>query len=89
MSDSGGVTGERLPVARWSRQDRERLVIVDTAGNVVATCPVSQDSERPSWEMLVSAGWSAYPGSEWEEDAPGQWEVAVFKDSRSGGTREE
>jgi hypothetical protein len=30
----------------------------------------------------------AYPGSEWEEEPPGRWEVAVFQESRPGETRE-
>jgi hypothetical protein len=74
-------------LARWSHQERERLVIVDVAGNVVSSCSVAQSCDRPGWEMLVSAGWCAYPGSEWEEEPPGRWEVAVFRDkSFSGGS---
>jgi hypothetical protein len=75
-------------VARWTRDSSGTLVVADAAGNVVASCSVPQGADRPDWRMLLSAGWCAYPGSEWEEDPPGRWEVAVFQDSRQGEIRE-
>jgi hypothetical protein len=75
-------------VARWTRKESGMLVIVDAAGNVVSSCSVAQDCDRPGWEMLLSTGWCAYPGSEWEEEPPGRWEIEVFQESRLGEASE-
>jgi hypothetical protein len=54
------------------------VTITNPAGNVVDSYTVLQASDRPDWELLAQTAWCLYPGSEWEEEPPGQWSVAVF-----------
>lgn len=74
-------------VALWFRQQPGMVIVADSRGNVVATYTVSQSNDRPGWEMFAQTAWCLYPGSEWEEDPPGLWSVAVFNHGlmRKGG----
>jgi hypothetical protein len=65
-------------VALWSYQRPDIVAIADPGGNVVDSYPVPQSNGRPSWKMLAQTAWCLYPGSEWEEEPPGQWSAAVF-----------
>jgi hypothetical protein len=87
MNQADNDASDGYYLALWSRREPERLVIVNNAGKVVSSCSVAQDCDRPGWGMLLAAGWCAYPGSEWEEERPGRWEVAVFQESRLGEAR--
>jgi hypothetical protein len=64
-------------IASWSRQ-KKRVVITDPAGSIAASYPVPHDGDLPTPLLLRGTGWFAYPGSEWQEEPPGQWAVAVF-----------
>jgi hypothetical protein len=80
QAGEGGGPVHDYYVARWSRQERDRLVIVDPVGKLASSFPVQCENDRPGWELLLSTGWCAYPGSEWEEESPGHWSVPVFSD---------
>jgi len=66
-------------MAKWSSQRTKQLVIVDRSGAVLDSYPVQPPGDRPDPQLLWHTGWSAYPGSEWEEEPPGEWSVAVFR----------
>jgi len=71
-------------LACWSAAQRGKLIITDSAGREVASFPITRDKDRPCPQMLWETGWSAYPGSEWEEEPPGEWSVAVFNQDSIG-----
>jgi hypothetical protein len=74
-----------IHVARWSCQRPAAIVIADPAGRVVGTYSVERNGDCPGPQMLWDTPWCAYPGSEWEEEPPGEWSVAVFNEGLIGG----
>lgn len=68
-------------VARWSVEQAGKLVITDHAGNEVDTFAIPPGVERPSEGFFLGALWAPIPGAEWEEDRPGRWTHAVFRES--------
>jgi hypothetical protein len=88
--NTASANADYMPhVAQWSRRRPKILLIADTSGHVVSSCPVSQDCAQPSPELLRHTGWVIYPGSEWEEEPPGEWSVAVFNDRSLSNPNEE
>lgn len=82
-----GPTNNRVAgghVALWSRRRSGTISIVDATGHVVASYLVPQAADRPGAEMLWGTGWSDCPGSEWREEFPGQWLIAVFRHPERG-----
>jgi hypothetical protein len=77
--------GDGRFVARWSAKERGALVITDIAGHVVDSRTVPLAGDLPYPQMLWQTGWVPYPGSEWQEEPPGQWSRAVFPDTEMGG----
>lgn len=76
---SGNIApGKRNYVARWSRRQRDVVVIADGAGRAVASFPVSGVFDRPDWKALLKTGWGEFPGASWQEGPEGVWSVAVF-----------
>jgi len=77
--------------ARWSCHHKSSLVVADTNGAVLATFEVSPNGDRPGPQMLWDTGWCGYPGSEWEEEPPGEWSLAVFNHGlmRKGSDRDD
>jgi hypothetical protein len=69
-------------IAQWPVNDRNVLVITDPAGNVVESLVTQPAGDRPSAHILWHTGWIAYPGTEWQEEPPGQWSRAVFRDGQ-------
>jgi len=70
--------GHRL-TARWASQQPRTLVITDQATTVLAAFPATLAVVPPGPLMLCGTGWAACPGSEWDEEPPGCWTVAVFR----------
>ena len=79
----GDLRGRKMTssgyVARWSAGRREELVVADQSGAAVSRYPVDHDSDRPSPQLLWHTGWASYPGAEWDEEPPGEWSIAVFR----------
>ncbi len=82
---TSGANGSHT--ARWSREQRDRLVITDKAGKAVDSHAVQPAGDRPGARILWDTGWMAYPGAEWQEDRSGQWSRAVFPESEMGRKR--
>jgi hypothetical protein len=78
--------GNGCHVAQWSG-GRNNLVITDPAGNVVDLQLTEPAGDRPPAQILWHTGWVAYPGTEWQEEPPGQWSRAVFPDTEMGCRR--
>lgn len=74
-------------VAQWSEKDRDVLVIISAAGNVVESLRIEPAGDRPGARILWRTGWMSYPGTEWQEEPPGQWSRAVFPDTEMGSKR--
>lgn len=72
-------------IARWSRDQGGTLHITSPAGNVVDSHPVTSPGDRPGPDILWRTGWTAYPGTEWQEEPPGQWSRAVYRHPQTGG----
>lgn len=74
-------------MASWSRHEG-RVVITGSSDTAVDAFPVSHYGDRPGTNMLASSEWCVYPGTQWQEEPPGQWTVAVFSFQRlpSAGT---
>jgi hypothetical protein len=72
-------------IARWSGDQRGTLHITGPAGNVVDSHPVTPPGDRPGPDILWHTGWTAYPGTEWQEEPPGQWSRAVYRHQQAGG----
>ena len=72
--------GNGSHAAQWSG-GRNVLVIIDSAGNVVDSHATEPAGDRPPACILWHTGWTAYPGTEWQEEPPGQWTRAVFPDT--------
>lgn len=72
--------------AQWSRERSEEMVVVDQDGEVVTSFPVGPAGDRPVPDMLLSNGWSAFPGTEWAEEPPGQWSRPVHSQPQNGGS---
>ena len=79
--------GNGCHVAQWSEKDRDMLTITDPAGNVVESLRVEPVWDRPGPRILWCTGWIAYPGTEWQEEPPGQWTRAVFPDTEMARKR--
>jgi Cupin superfamily protein len=69
-------SGNGTHTARWVVREREEVFITDTAGREVSRYPIPPGG-RPA-RVLLDNDWSACPGSEWREELPGQWRLAVF-----------
>lgn len=82
---SGTTNGSHT--ARWSRDQKDILVITDAAGNVVESHPARSAADRPGAQILWNTGWMAYPGTEWQEEPPGQWPRPVFPESEMSRKR--
>jgi hypothetical protein len=67
-------------VAHWSRSHSRRLIITDKVGRTVDSLTIPAGEERPSEVWLGGTMWAPYPGAEWDEEPPGCWSVAVFRD---------
>jgi hypothetical protein len=67
-------------LAMWLARRRKELTIADHSGAVVDRYPVQHDGDRPGPHLLWHTGWAAYPGAEWDEEPPGEWSIAVFRD---------
>jgi hypothetical protein len=67
-------------VAHWSRADSNRVVIIDAEGKTVDCFGAAPDGDRPSENAFCGAVWAPFPGCEWEEEPPGRWSVAVFRE---------
>jgi hypothetical protein len=80
-------SGNGSHVAQWLEKDRDVLVITGPAGNVVESLRVEQVWDRPGSRILWRTGWIAYPGTEWQEEPPGQWTRTVFPDTEMGSRR--
>jgi hypothetical protein len=78
--------GNASHIAQWSGR-WDKLVIIDPAGNVVESLLTEPAGDRPSAHILWHNGWIAFPGTEWEEEPPGQWSRPVFPDSEMSGGR--
>jgi hypothetical protein len=63
--------------AQWSCDKREEMFIVDQNGDLVTSFPVPPVGDNRVPDVLLSNGWSAFPGTEWAEAPPGQWSRAV------------
>ena len=80
--------GNGCHIAQWSEKDRDVLTITGPAGNVVESLRrVEPAGDRPGPRILWRTGWIAYPGTEWQEEPPGQWSRAVFPDTEMGSRR--
>jgi hypothetical protein len=62
--------------AQWARERRATLVV--TNGIDEHSYQIEPPGEPPSSEMLWRNGWTAYPGSEWEEGEEGHWSRSVY-----------
>jgi hypothetical protein len=69
-------------MARWSAGNAGKLLIINPAGNIVDALAIPPGGDRPGPGLLAGAIWAPYPGAEWEEDRPGQWSQAVFRERR-------
>lgn len=68
-------------VARWSDEHPGKLVITDPCGNEVDTFGILPVGEQPGQGLFRGTPWSPYPGSEWQEDRPGQWSRSVYREN--------
>jgi hypothetical protein len=69
-------------VAHWSAEQTGNLVVTDQSGNEVHTFPIPPAGEQPGSGLFFGTHWAQYPGTEWQEDPPGQWTRAVFREPR-------
>ena len=53
------------------------LLICADARALPATFTIPPAGQHPGPLLLCGTGWAAYPGSQWQEDPPGQWTVPV------------
>ena len=67
-------------LAHWSRGRSGKLIVTDRAGREVDSFEIPSEGDRPGPGLFCGAVWAPFPGSEWEEEPPGQWSVAVFND---------
>jgi hypothetical protein len=79
--------GNSSHVALWSEKDRDVLTITGPAGNLVESLRIEPVWDRPGPRILWHTGWIAYPGTEWQEEPPGQWMRAVFPDTEMARDR--
>jgi hypothetical protein len=79
--------GNGCHIAQWSEKEPDVLVITGPAGNLVRSLRIEPAGDRPGVRILWRTGWVAYPGTEWQEERPGQWSRAVFPDSEMGNNR--
>jgi hypothetical protein len=80
--------GNGCHVAQWSEKDRGALVVTGPAGEVVESLRIEEPpGGRPGAGILWHTGWMAFPGTEWQEEPPGQWSRAVFPDTEMGSKR--
>lgn len=69
-------------MARWSVEHPGKLVICDQAGNEVDTLAIAPGGDRPAPGLFVGTAWNPYPGPDWDEDRPGRWTRAVYRDNQ-------
>jgi hypothetical protein len=55
------------------------IIADESSDAVIWSYPVATADGRPVPGMLRDIGWSLYPGSEWDEEPPGVWTVAVYE----------
>jgi hypothetical protein len=66
-------------MAHWSRGDEGRLIVSDDTGETVDSVTVPSCGDRPP-DVFAGAVWARYPGAEWDEESPGCWSIAVFRE---------
>lgn len=66
-------------VARWSAGQRHVVQITTPDGSLLDWYPLPLPVQHPGPEILRHTDWTAYPGTEWQEEPPGQWTCAVYR----------
>ncbi len=67
-------------VARWAAWQPGTLVICGDTDALPAALTIPPAGERPG-PLLCGTGWATHPGSQWQQDPPGQWTVPVSRHS--------
>lgn len=66
----------------WSRREPALVIIVDGSGHVADSVTLPLPVTSPAPRILAGSDWLTYPGTEWEQDPPGEWSIPVFKVQR-------
>ena len=72
-----------IHMAYWSHSHKRQLIITDGAGKIVDSLTIPVEGDRPP-KVFADAAWAPYPGAEWDEEPPGCWSIAVFREEMTG-----